>query len=136
MSDEPSDTKSAPVGAFVASLIAGLWMLVSSGMMTYGYHMMDGGMLWSGPGAASPWVWRHEMMSGVGPGFLWPWAGMIYGVATMAAAITMYFQPSRSAAMGVIVLIASGLDIFAGAGDYLAALLGIVGGVLAILWKA
>jgi hypothetical protein len=136
MSEEPSDTKSAPVGAFVLSLIAGFWMLVSGGMMTYGYHMMEGGMSWRGPGAAGPWMWRHEMMSGMGPGFLWPWVGLISGVATMAAAIAMYLQPSRSTVMGAIILLASGLDMFAGAGGYLAALFGIVGGVLAVLWKA
>jgi len=119
-----------PVAAFVISLIAGLWMLSAGGMMAVGWSMGADIM-----GGASPWMWRHNMMGWIGPGVLWPIVGFIIGILIVASSVAMLNSPKSTTAWGFVILVASGVDMFAGSGGYLASALGIGGGVMAIAWK-
>jgi len=119
-----------PVAAFVISLIAGLWMLAAGGMMTLGMPMGPGMM-----GGASPWMWRHHMMGWMANSVMWPVVGALAGIVTLIGAAVMYQTPKSTPTWGVVILVASAVDLFAGAGGYLAGSLGVVGGVVAIMWK-
>jgi len=130
------------VGAFVVSLIAGIWMLAMGGMMGWGTmggygwagNMMDDG----GPGNASnyDWMWQHHrMMHGYWGGGMWSWIGVGSGIAVLIGAIALYSRPSTARAWGIVIVVASAVDLVAGAGGFLAAVLSVVGGVLAITWN-
>jgi len=135
-----------PVAAFVICLIAGLWMLGMGGMaMGWGAHMARYGWGVAGmhEGAHSGdwgpwhgWMWQHhQLMHGYGGGMLWGWIALAAGATVVAAALVFYSRPSAARSWGIVVLVASGVDLLAGAGGFLAAILGIVGGILAVTWR-
>jgi len=139
MSEQPGDDgggaggssgESRPVPAFIISLIAGLWMLASGGMMSFGFSMREGMM-----GDASSWMWRHNMMDGMGTAYMWSIVGFVAGIVTIISAAAMYNAPRSTATWGVVILTVSFVDMFAGSGGYLAGALGVIGGIMAILWK-
>lgn len=120
-----------PMVAFVLSLLAGLWIVVVGSMMS-GSH-------W-GPGMMGGWMWGHGMMRGLG-GFAssspwWPWLGLIAGIVVLVGAVMLYARPAQSRGWGLAILAASALNLFLGMGGLLASLLGIVGGALALAWRA
>ncbi|MFQ6090871.1 MAG: hypothetical protein ACE5LD_05470 [Candidatus Bipolaricaulia bacterium] len=118
-----------PAAAFVLSLLAGLWMLAAGGMMS-GFS--------SGPGAMG-WMWGHGMMGGFGGfasgSFWWPWLGIIAGIVVLVGAAMLYARPEQSQGWGIVILIASALNLFVGMSGFLASLLGLIGGALAIAAK-
>lgn len=129
-----------PTAAFVLSLLAGLWMLGTGGMM-YG---MGRGMMMSGSGPGfldeTSGVWGYclanGVMRGIGPGLWFPWFGPLAGIVVLVGAISLYTRPEQSRTWGLVVIIAAAINMFVGMGGLLAAALGIVGGVLALSWKA
>jgi len=120
-----------PTAAFVLTLIAGLWMLGTGGMMYgVGPGFMDGmGGMW-GPG-----MMQNGMMRTVGPGFWFPWFGPLAGIVLLVGAIMLYTKPEQARTWGLVILIAAAINLFVGMGGFLAAILGIVGGALAMSWK-
>ena len=114
-------------GAFVLSLLAGLWMLGSGGMM-YGMHYNGS------------WMWHQGMMHGTGMGFgmglgtglWWPWFGFLAGTFVLVSAAMLYARPKQAKTWGAIILILSAIDAMVGMGGLLAGTLGIVGGALAL----
>lgn len=141
MNEENKPNTNRPTAGFVLSLIAGLWMLLTGGMVGMGYtsghgwggHMMEGGHHGDGYG----WMWRHhQMMHGYGAGMLWGWTGVIAGLLVLLGAVFLYTRPSTARMWGVVILIASAVALLAGAGGFLAGVLGVIGGVLAVTWKA
>lgn len=75
-------------------------------------------------------MWGYGLASG-----LWgPWLGILAGIAVLAGATMLYARPNQTRIWGVLVLIASGLNLFVGMGGILASTLGIVGGALALTW--
>ncbi len=130
-----------PVGAFVVSLIAGLWMLAMGGMMGWGYmgsRGWSGNMYAGGPGAggAYNWMWaHHQWMHGYGGGVLWFWLGTAAAILVLVGAFAMYARPATAPRWGVVVLISSCVALLGGAGGLFAGILGMVGGALAMAWK-
>jgi len=123
MSSPPTER---PVAAFVLSLLAGLWMLFAGGMVFgSGWPGPMGGMM-----GAGGWMWGH----GIGMG--WPWFGVLAGIIVLIGAAMLYAQPGQGQAWGILILIASALNLFIGIGGLLASLLGIIGGALALGQKA
>lgn len=124
-----------PVAPFVISLIAGLLILVGGGMMIsfatdpY-YGGMMGGFAWMMNG-------HYGMMGGYGG--IWFYAfsviGIISGILVTAGAIMLYNEPSRAYTWGTLILVFSLLSFLGMGGFMLGALLGVVGGVLALTWK-
>ena len=123
MQEQPSQTEQKPTTAFALSLLAGLWMLASGGMI-YGFN-------W-GPGAMGGWMWGHGMMSF---GYWWPWFGIVAGIVVLIGAVMLYNKPEQSQAWGIVILIASTLNFLVGMGGFLAGALGVIGGALALSWR-
>ncbi len=120
----PGPAPARPVAAFVVSLIAGLWMLAMGGMMGWGYMGGYG------------WMWRHHgMMHGYGGGAMWSWIGIVAGIVVITGAVVLYAVPSAARFWGVVIIVASAIDLLAGMGGFLAGSLGIVGGILAVTWQ-
>src|SRR5579864_2222054 len=115
MREEQIQRIEQPTAAFVLSLLAGLWMLAFGGMMG-GQGM--GGWMW-GRGARSFGVW-------------WPWFGIFAGLVVLVGAIMLYIRPEQRRSWGIVILVASALNIFLGMMGLLAGTLGVIGGVLAL----
>jgi len=129
-----------PTAAFVLTLLAGLWMLAMGGMM-YGV----------GPGFVEgdgSWMWGQGMMRGMmggmmggtmpgfGSGVWFPWVGAAAGIVLLVGSVFLYTKPEQSRTWGLVILVVSALNVLIGMGGLLAGALGIVGGSLAITWKA
>jgi hypothetical protein len=113
-----------PITAFVLALLAGLWMLAVGGMMA--------GFNW-GPGMMGGWMWGHGMMGGLAPSpFWWPWFGIIAGIVVLVGAAMLYARPEQRQGWGIVILVASALNLLIGIGGVLASLLGLIGGALAL----
>lgn len=129
MEEKRPPIESKPTAAFVLSLIAGLWMLVTRGLSP------------RFPGPMSmrlPWIWYHRMFRGAGDvtpflGF-WSWLGGLAGVVVLVGGVIIYTRPEQSALWGKIILIASAVSLIIGMGGFLPGILGIVAGALAIAW--
>ena len=131
-----------PTVAFILSLIGGIFILLGGGTMSmigsYGYGMMNG---YGGYGG---------MMSGYGysPGFgmmrgysyfgMFGLVGVLFGIAVIASAMMLHRNPAEHSKWGLIILIFSILSIFGSAmgGFGIGLILGIIGGILALTWKA
>jgi hypothetical protein len=135
METEQPRNEQRPVAAFAISLIAGLWMLASGGMMTagYGWGGMNGGYMMGmrGSGGMHTWMWRHGYMQQYWGG-AWPtWIGIAAAICVIAGAIAIYAQPRARRAWGPAILIASAVALVTGSG-VVPGVLGIVGGILAM----
>jgi hypothetical protein len=125
MSEAQIQRSEQPTAAFVLSLLAGLWMLAAGGMM--------GG--WGGGGMMGGWHGMGGWMSGRGMGNFgvwWPWFGVFAGIIVLVGAVMLYVRPEQRRSWGVVILVASALNIFLGMMGLLAGTLGLVGGVLAL----
>ncbi len=114
-----------PVTAFVLSLLAGLWMLLAGGAMmgSAGWGSMGPGMM---GGGGMGWMWGHGVIG------WWPWLGLLAGIIVLIGAAMLYAKPAQSQGWGIVILVASALNLFLGMGGLLASLLGIVAGALAL----
>ncbi len=129
-----------PVVPFVLSLVAGLLVLggsgtvmsLSSGLPYYGGMM--GGYYYGGMTGG-----YYGMMRGFGfggGGFYGLAAiGIVSGIIVLIGAIMLYSQPAKASTWGAIVLAFSIASLFGMGGFFLGAILGVLGGVLAIAWK-
>lgn len=93
------------------------------GMMGGYYGMMNG---------------YYGMMQGFGYGGWFYGAaalGLISGIIVLVGAIMTYARPKRAPTWGLLVLVFSILSFFGMGGFFIGAILGIVGGVLAMVWK-
>lgn len=123
-----------PVAAFVLALLAGFWMLMA-GVMGYawGPSMMGG---WRhGERMRGSWMWHHGMMRDMAPMLGWPWWGVIVGSVILLGAVMLYTKPEHCRGWGMAIVILSALNLFIGMGGFLASVLGIIGGALALAWR-
>ena len=127
MPEEQIQRTEQPAAAFVLSLLAGLWMLAAGGMMGgFGWGGMMGGQGMGG------WMWGRGVRSS---GLWWPWFGIFAGIIVLVGAAMLYVKPEQRRSWGVLILVASALNIFLGMMGLLAGTLGVVGGVLALATK-
>ncbi|MDG7006626.1 MAG: hypothetical protein JRN06_00110 [Nitrososphaerota archaeon] len=130
-------TNETPTAPFVLSLIAGLLILSGVGMMmTFSYGTPYYGMMGGYYGMMNGY---YGMMQGFGYGGWWFYGaagiGLIAGIAVLVGAIMIYARPSKAPTWGLLVLIFSILSFFGMGGFFIGAILGVVGGVLAMVWK-
>jgi len=121
-----STSQEKPVAAFTLSLLAGLWMLTTGTMMN--------GWNW-GQGTMGGWMWGRGMMGSFAPAFWWPWFGVVAGIVVLVGAAMLYFKPTDKALWGMVILVVSVLNFLVGMGGFLAGILGVVGGALALTWN-
>jgi hypothetical protein len=120
--------------AFTFSVIAGIAILASSGMMlTFGLVApYGGGMMGGYYGMMNGY---YAMMQGFGFGG-WFYGlmaiGVISGIIIVAGALMIYTNPSSAAMWGVVILAFSLLSLFGMGGFFFGALLGVLGGVFAL----
>ncbi len=80
----------------------------------------------------------YGMMQGYGFGG-WFYAlaaiGLVSGVIILIGAIMVYTQPGRASTWGVLILVFSLVSFFGMGGFFLGAILGVVGGILAMTSK-
>ena len=131
-----------PVAAFVLSLIGGLLVLggsvtvmgLSSGFPRYGGGMMGGGYYYGGMMGG-----YYGMMQGFGLGGGWFFGlaavGLASGAAILVGAVMLYNQPTRASTWGALILAFSVLSLLGMGGFFFGAILGVVGGALALTWK-
>ncbi len=121
-----------PLAGFALSSIAGV-LILSGGVAMLGYS--------SGPyvGMMSGY---SGMMGGYGGGMMSGYYGMMQGfggwfagVLVLFGAIMMYDRPRQAAMWGVIVLVFSVVSFFGAGGFFVGAVLGILGGILALTWR-
>ncbi len=130
-----------PLAGFALSLIAGVLILAGGvamlgyssgpyGGMMGGYSGMMGGY---GGGMMSGY---YGMMQGFG-GWFYGFAvlGIMTGVLVLFGAIMMYDRPRQAAMWGVMVLVFSVVSFFGAGGFFVGAVLGILGGILALTWR-
>jgi hypothetical protein len=75
------------------------------------------------------------MMHGVTSTFWWPWFGVIAGVVVLIGVVMLYSKPGQSRSWGLIIVILAALNMFLDMGGFLASVLGIIGGALALAWR-
>ena len=126
-----------PVASFVLSLVGGLLVLVGAGlMMTFSYGAPYFGMMGSYGGMMSGY---YGMMHGFGYGG-WFYAagamGLVSGIAILIGAAMIYTRPNKAPTWGLIVLIFSIVSLFGMGGFIFGAILGIIGGALALTWHS
>lgn len=126
----------APMASFVLSLIAGLLVLAGSGMMmTFSYGGPYYGMMGGYYGMMGGY---YGMMQGYGYGG-WFYGvaalGVISGILVLVGAIMIYTRPSTAPTWGLVVLVFSILSFFGMGGFFIGAILGVVGGILAMTWR-
>lgn len=62
--------------------------------------------------------------------------GLILGVIILVLAMRLKTDPASARTYGVIILVLSLISIIGGGGYYIGLILGLVGGILAITWRA
>lgn len=113
-----------PIAAFVLSLLAGLWLLARSGVMCGWGHEA-----WHGRMGHRMGAWGPGELWGMG----WPWLGAVAGIVLLVAAVALYVRPEARRGWGIAILATSGLQLLFGMGGFLAAIMGLVAGALAVL---
>lgn len=124
-----------PVASFTVSLISGVLILIG-GVMMMGLARFPyfGDMMGS-------YAWMMGVEYGMTVGYGWAWfyvlsfIGIISGILVLVGAIMLYREPAKAYTWGTLILVFSVLSFFGMGGFMIGALLGVVGGALAITWK-
>jgi hypothetical protein len=128
-----------PIASFVISLIGGIIILVGSAAVVtlprgepY-YGGMMGGYYYGGMMGG-----YYAMMHGFGFGGGWYYGlaatGIASGFVVLVGAIMVYNQPAKASTWGALILVFSVVSFFGMGGFFVGAILGVVGGILALTW--
>jgi hypothetical protein len=133
------DLNQRPQIAFILSLIGGILIFLGGGVSSMWFMfggfgiggMMGGfsGMMGGFQGMMGSLGIPFGFISGL---FL---RGLVSGVLVMIGALMLNTRPTEHTAWGIIILVFSAISILGMGGFLVGAILGIVGGALAISWK-
>ncbi len=138
---ESNQIAERPVVAFVISLIAGIVVLSAGAMMAFAgspyywgyYGPMMGGYYGGMMGG------YYGMMGGFGLAGAWFYVltviGVVAGIMILVGAIMVYNRPARGSSWGALILVSSIVSFLGMGGFFLGAVLGVVGGVLAMTFR-
>ncbi len=127
----------SPEGAFVLSLIGGTLILVGSVVvMIWAFGGMPG---WGGP-MGSMMGGYGGMMGGMGfsgTSFFsgMSFLGLIAGILVLVGAVMLRNRPGQATTWGSMILVFSIVSLFGMGGFFIGAVLGFVGGLLALTWR-
>ena len=127
-----------PTVAVILSIIGGALMLVGGSMafMMLTYSDGNSGMMGGFRGMIGGY---RDMMNGLGfpYGFLGSLmlVSLVSGVLVIIGAVMIVIHPSQSSTWGIIVLVFSIISFVGMGGFLIGAVLGMVGGALALSWK-
>ncbi|MCP8304254.1 MAG: hypothetical protein H3Z50_02100 [archaeon] len=126
-----------PEAAFILSLIGGVLMLVGGGM-AFMWFMYGGfgGMMGGFGGMMGGYHWMMGSF-GVPFGFMGglSFIGLVSGIIVIIGAVMLNTRPEEHKAWGTIILLFSIISFLGMGGFYIGAVLGIVGGALALGWR-
>ncbi|HLE75703.1 MAG TPA: DUF6114 domain-containing protein [Candidatus Bathyarchaeia archaeon] len=120
-----------PINAFVLSLLSGVFIILGGFL-----HLLT---FWE-------WNWMDWMMHNWG-GHLHSWGfgsytplinilGVVFGIVVVAAAIMLYANPKQHVTWGGLIIAFSVFSLVSSMGGMgIGILLGISGGVLALIWE-
>ena len=108
-----------PVGAFILSLIGGI-LILGAGI----YLAIVGGSL---AAAGNP------VLGGVAQGL--GGLGVFIGLLLVILSFALFIQPDHHVGYGVAIIVLSVMSVLTGAGFILGLILGLIGGILAILFQ-
>jgi hypothetical protein len=123
--------------AFILSLIGGLLTLVGSAVVMM--WAFNGTPVWSG--AMGNMMGSYGgMMSGMGFSGTNFFAGMaifgvLAGILVLAGAFLLYSRPEHASTWGAMILTFSILGLSGMGGFFIGAIVGIIGGILALTWR-
>jgi hypothetical protein len=135
-----------PTAAFILSLLGGIFILLGGGMRSlfgfggwgmmgnYGGYGYGGYRGWGGMMSGYPGYGYGMMGIGFGAfGIL----GLIFGAIVIVSAIMLNRKPEQHSTWGILIVLFSVLSMLGGAmgGFGLGLVLGLIGGILAIIWK-
>lgn len=130
MGEQQDNRIQKPTVPFALSLLAGLWMLATAGTTySFAWHHMARPM-------TGRWIWCNGMMGHFLPRFWWPWFGILSGILVLVGAGMLYAKPKQSRSCGAVIVAVSAINLLVGAGGFLASVLGIIGGGLALGWHS
>lgn len=132
-------SQGSPVTAFALSLIGGILMLVGGGLSSMWFMSgapSSGGMMGGFGGMMGGY---GGMMGGFGVpfGFMSGLSllGLVSGVLVIIGALMLNTRPAEHTTWGTIILIFSIISLLGMGGFFIGAILGIVGGALALSWR-
>jgi len=67
--------------------------------------------------------------------FVFPLIGIASGVLVIVGSLMLQSSPDKKEVWGTIILVFSVTSVFGLGGFFIGALLGIIGGILALIWK-
>lgn len=119
-----------PTAAFVLSLLAGIFIIIGGGV-----RVMVGALI-RRYGTYRGMMGRYglfaSLLRGLGMGFrLIGLLAIVFGIIVIIAALLLYIHPNGHVAWGILILLFSILSVF---GSLIGIVLGIIGGILAIIW--
>ena len=124
--------------AFILSLIGGILILIG-GIASSMWFMLGGSNFWGMMGGIGGMMGGWGMMDGYGfPfGFMggFSFVALIAGIFVIIGAVMLNARPAEHVTWGVVVLVFSIISFVGMGGFVLGALLGIVGGALALSWR-
>jgi hypothetical protein len=128
-----------PQIAFILSLIGGILMLVGGGVSSMWFMFGGLGMGGMMGGFGSMMGGFQGMMGSLGIpfGFMSGFflIGLVSGVIVTIGALMLNTRPSEYNAWGMIILVFSIISLLGMGGFIVGAILGIIGGALAMSWK-
>lgn len=137
----PSSASSYPTTAYILSLIAGILIIVSgsfTAFFTYTWLAR-----WAAPSISkipssvphwdywvpSPLTFAHIIFITIAT------LSLVSGVVILVSALLLRSKPREHTTWGTLILVFSILSFFGMGGFLIGALLGIIGGALAIIWQ-
>ena len=122
-----SEGNEKPLAAFLLSLIGGLLILANSSAFLFGMAMMGFGGMMGGMGMMGPALMGFPWFMSV--------LALVFGVLIILGATILYTRPEQAQTWGIVILILSVLSLLSGGGFFVGSILGILGGVLALITK-
>lgn len=113
--------KSYPSAAFILTLIGGI-LIFLSGLVTAATYAILGSL------AISILPGLGVLLIGLAV------VALLFGIIIMVGGLRMRSDPGSARTWGIIVIVLSLLSLIGGGGFFLGLILGLVGGILAIVW--
>lgn len=127
-----SDQK--PLASFILSLLSGAF-IIFTGVICSFYWDTDMPMSWM-DGMMHGWEENMHMWNIGGMAFAMTVLGIVFGMIILVSAIMLYLSPTQHQLWGALIIAFSVISVLSCMGGMgIGLILGIIGGILGILWK-
>jgi len=121
---QPMMARSYPSAAFILALIGGIFILLGS--IVEAILLTVVGSIYAGFGFGG----IAALLIGLAV------VAIILGLLVLVGAIMLRSHPESAKTWGVLIIVFSLISFIGGGGFYIGAILGLVGGILALVWRA